>query len=209
MILSNAYSGVSKVFASEILNILSTLVMFAATLYAVTLSDDIKIDTNPVQVFTLFGLTVASSLFGIIAFIVQLVGLNQARRDEKLFKKAMYFVGICALCTIALTFSRGMFGRICAGIDEISTLLIHVFIIIGIFAIADRLENTSMQKSGKIILLFVSIMFIAAFFLQIASSIAPEYLENFAFVSTILEFAGYVLGTVYVGMAKKMLTPYR
>lgn len=204
----NAYAGIKKVFASQILHILSTLFFFASSMILVFDKEAASWENFNPFFWASMGLLTAGVVLSVVAFILQLVGLNRARRDERLFKKAMYFVIICAVCTVSLMFGSGMFGKIMAGIDEVSTLLIFVYIFIAVFNLADQLGDMGMQKKGKLALLLVTVMFGVAFVLQIVMAFIPdlvEVVENLAVLGTILEFIGYIVALLYIGAAKKML----
>lgn len=204
----NAYAGVKQLFTAQILNILSTVVFFAGAVYAMLVPGEISPDENETAFFVLLGITVGATVLALVAFIVQLIGLNTARKDERLFKKAMYFVIICAVCTVALMLAGGMFGKITAGVDEVSTLLIFVYIFLSIYIIAEKMGETGMQKGGKLALLIVTVAFGSALLMQIIAAFIPERVdtvETIDFVSAIVEFAGYITAMIYIGMAKKML----
>lgn len=201
----NASKGVKKLFVSELFNIISTILVFAVAVFSTQVSDNVSLENGDNEAYILIGFFAASTFFSVIAFIVQLVGLNQARRDEKLFKKAMYFVLICGVSTIVLSFSGyGMFGRIFAGIDEISTLLVNVYIIISIHGLADQLGNKRIQTHGKVTLLIVTIMFAVTFFFQLAMAIAPEITENLSVVNSMIEFVGYFVILVFLFSSARM-----
>lgn len=207
MIFPNAYTGVKKLFASQILHILSTVFFFVSAVWLAA-SPEPEGDALDYVAWITIGTSLAGVVMGVIAFLLQLVGLNQARRDERLFKKAMYFVIVCAACTIALLFGRGMFSRIASGVDEISTLLIYVYIFISVFNLAEQLGNTSVQKRGKLALLFVTVLFGAAFLINIFVAFIPEQVdivENLSVISTICEFIGYIVALLYIGTARRML----
>ena len=207
MIFPNAYTGVKKLFASQILHILSTVFFFVSAVWLAA-SPEPESDAFDYVAWITIGTSLAGVVMGVIAFLLQLVGLNQARRDERLFKKAMYFVIVCASCTIALLFGRGMFSRIASGVDEISTLLIYVYIFISVFNLAEQLGNTTVQKRGKLALLFVTVLFGAAFLINIFVAFIPEQVdivENLSVISTICEFIGYIVALLYIGTARRML----
>jgi FHS family L-fucose permease-like MFS transporter len=74
--------------------------MFVAVLM-VLLDGKIKLpDIDTAQFWGLATLVLLSSAVGIAAFVIQFIGLNQARKDEWYFNKALYFVVICAVCTV-------------------------------------------------------------------------------------------------------------
>ena len=200
----NAFSGVKKLFLAELFNIISATIMFVSAVFALFVTDDASPDNHAAGFFALIALSFVSVVFGIVAFVLQIVGANQARRDERMFKKAIYFVIICVICTLAMAFGSGMFNKISAGIDEVSTLLIHVYVIMGIFGIADQLENTAMQSRGKLTLLLITAAFAVAFVLQLVGAFMPEIAEPLSIVSAVIEFVSYIILLIYLGAAKKM-----
>ena len=201
----NAYAGTNKLYKSELLNIISTVLMLAALVFALFTGEDSPSDDMSVFFLAFTVLSIISGVIGIIAFILQFVGINQARKDEPLFKNAIYFIVICFICTLALTVSNGMFGRICAGIDEVSTLLINVYVIIGIYNLADLLNHQAVQRRGKLTLLLMTIFFGITFVLHLVRAFIPEIADNLGVIGTLLELAGYIISLMYLGKARKML----
>ena len=201
----HAYSGVKKLFISEILNTISAGLMFAAVLM-VLLDGKTKLpDIDTAQFWGLATLVLLSSAVGIAAFVIQFIGLNQARKDERLFKKAMYFVIICGICTVAMMFTTGAFGKITATVDEVSTLLMNVYVITAVYSIAFQAGDAAMQKRAKLGMLFVSIPFFVAFCLQFAIVYLPDIAEILTVIGAALDFVGYVVFMIYLGIEKKAL----
>lgn len=201
----NAYAGVKKLFASEVLNIISTVFLFMTSVFAVFVSDKVSPEHHAAGYFTLLGLTAVSVATAVIAFVMQLVALNQARKDERLFKKAMYFVIICGICTVAMMFTTGAFGKITATVDEVSTLLMNVYVITAVYSIAFQAGDAAMQKRAKLGMLFVSIPFFVAFCLQFAIVYLPDIAEILTVIGAALDFVGYVVFMIYLGIEKKAL----
>ena len=73
------YAGVKKLFASEILNIISTLLFFVTSIITIIFSKKIS---NPNYLPFVVIPMMAVGLTALIAFIMQLVGLNQARKER-------------------------------------------------------------------------------------------------------------------------------
>lgn len=201
----HAYSGVKKLFISEILNIISAGLMFVAVLM-VLLDGKIKLpDIDTAQFWGLATLVLLSSAVGIAAFVIQFIGLNQARKDEWYFNKALYFVVICAVCTVGMTLTAGTVNSIFAAIDEVFTLLINIYAILAIFTLAEYLKDLHIQRTGKVMIVVITVLFGIALIFQIAAGFVPRRAELLGAVKAGFEFVGYIVCMVYFGMAKKML----
>ncbi len=209
MIFPNAKAGVKKLFAAQLLNLISTLFFLAGAMLTVFVTGELSPEKNETAFFIFLGLLAAGTVLSVIGFIIQIIGLNQARRDERLFKKAIYFVIVCAVCTVALMFGNGMFAKIFSGIDEVSTLLIYVYIFLGIYTLAESLGDAFMQKGGKLVLLIVTVMFASALLMQIVAAFIPyreTIVENLDVLTYLVEFIGYITALIYIGMANRMLS---
>ena len=201
----NAYSGVKKLFVSEILNIISAVLMFAGIMVALLDGRSSLPDIDTVHFWSLASLVLLSAAVGIIAFIIQLIGLNQARKDEWYFNKALYFVIICTVCTVGMTLTAGTVNSIFAAIDEVFTLLVNIYIILAIFTLAEYLKDVYIQKTGKVVIPVITVLFGAALILQIVAGFVPRKAELLVVIKSGFEVLGYTVCMVYFGMAKKML----
>lgn len=201
----NAYSGVKKLFTSEILNIISAVLMFVAVLLALLDGKSKLPDVDSAQFWSLAAFVLLSAATGIVAFIIQIIGLNQARRDEWYFNKALYFVIICMVCTLVMTFTAGTVNSIFAAVDEVFTLLVNIYAILAIFTLAEYLKDTVIQKTGKIMIVVITVLFGIALILQIAAGFVPRKAEILGVIKSGFEVLGYIACMVYFGMSKKML----
>lgn len=201
----NAYSGVKKLFTSEILNIISAVLMFVAVLLALLDGKSKLPDVDSAQFWSLAAFVLLSAATGIAAFIIQIIGLNQARRDEWYFNKALYFVIICMVCTLVMTFTAGTVNSIFAAVDEVFTLLVNIYAILAIFTLAEYLKDTVIQKTGKIMIVVITVLFGIALILQIAAGFVPRKAEILEVIKSGFEVLGYIVCMVYFGMSKKML----
>lgn len=201
----NAYSGVKKLFFSEILNIISAGLMLAAILLVLFDGKTKLPDIDTAQFWGLASFVILSAAVGIAAFIIQIVGINRARKDEWYFNKALYFVIICTVCTVVMTLTAGTVNSIFAAIDEVFTLLINIYSILAIFTLAEYLGDARVQKSGKIMIVVITVLFGIALGLQIAAGFVPRKAELLVAIKSGFEFFGYIVCMVYFGMAKNML----
>lgn len=201
----NTYEGIKKLFTSEILTLASTAVFLVAAVLAAGVSSNDTIETKPALFWALFSLTVIASAFSVIAFSLQFIGLNQARKEDKMFRNAMAFVGVCALSTIITAFWVGVFGNVVACIAVIATLLVNLYIILGVYSIALQLEDNAMLRRCKVTLLVISALFTLTFLTQLISVVIPEISAPLDIACTVLGFVGHIICLIFLSMSKRML----
>ena len=104
----NSYLCVKKLFTAEIFNIISTVFLLAASLFTFCVSEEDKTSAEFGDTFiiTLIILTFLYAFFSVIAFILQLIGLNRGRKEDKMFRDAMAFVIVCMMTTLILVFVK-------------------------------------------------------------------------------------------------------
>lgn len=204
MTFPKAYAGVKKLYTSEFLNILSTVIAFVAYVLAFYLPDNATFDTDP-GLFTFMVILAISTVISVIAFIMQVIGLNQARKEEKMFRNAMAFVIVCAICTLLSLFFVGTFGNVAACIDVGATLLVNVYVITGVYVIAYQWQNNAMMLRCKVMMAPIVTVFALALLARVIASAFPEIDHPLSIAQSVLEFIGYIVFLVFLGFSKKML----
>ncbi len=212
---TNAYQGVKKIFAAEILSLISSIcatVMLALPIVALIAAAN----NSQGGAFASLGgfavLAIASMVLAIIAFIFKLIGVNKASKDEPSFKIALYLI----LAGIAVAVVGGIFNNnttvtgITSTLGEVVDLGVTVFIIQGIKSLAAKLGDEKMVKKGDTIFKYI----IAIYVLVIIAQIVALILQNGAalvvalvviVITGILEIIQYILYLIYLSKAKKML----
>ena len=198
---SNAYSGVKKFFVSEVLNVIASVIYLAETLfYLLVGSKSVSADT---AIFT-FSLMFIGGIVGLIAFILQIAGLSQARKDEPLFKTAFTFVIVGIICTVIATVTAGTFSNIFSGANEVVTLLVSVYLILGVYSLALKFDDKAVQRSGKLTTIVASAVFAIAVAAEIIGIFTPAVNNVFDTVCAALNLFGYAVFLTYLARAKKM-----
>ena len=212
---TNAYQGVKKIFAAEILSLICSIC--ATVTLALPVVGVIAAANNSQggTVASLGGsavLAIASMVLAIIAFIFKLIGVNKASKDEPLFKIALYLI----LAGIAVSVAGGIFNSnatassIFSALGEVVNLGVTIFIIQGIKNLAAKLGDEKMVKKGDTIFKYI----IAIYVLVIIAQIVAMILQNSAalvvalviiVITGILEIIQYILYLSYLSKAKKML----
>ena len=146
----NAKKGVRKFILSESLFIIATLLSFGSE---IVVKQSGTPDDFESLVMTSLGLFFAAGLMTLIGLIIQLIALNQARKDEKQFKTALQFVITGMITTAVSIFTAGTFSAIFSGIGAVANLLASVYIILGVYCVAYKLDykkglQTGLQKGA-------------------------------------------------------------
>lgn len=213
----NAFSGVKKLFAAEILQIIGVVAMGLSVAFLAILGVSINAD-NAVTGLGSFAfmsiLAIGGVVVMIIAAILKLVGLVKAGKDNKNFTYALYCIIIGLICVFVGSFfqtSNPTFYSICDSINKIADLISTVLIIQGVMNLASDLGDTEMVMKGATI--FKAIIGIYVFAILGALTYAIMYPfpflraigAVFSFISIVLSIVSYILFLAYLAKAKNML----
>ena len=231
----NAYSGVKKIFAAEILSVIGVIVLIvSAVLGLIAASAGIAAQSADEQTASAlyaaavgFGIPTLILMLGfgvlaIVAFILQIVGVTRASKDERTFKNALFFilVGVIATATDAITgaFSDligqtglDLVSSICTNLSKIATILVTYYIIAGVIALAEKIGNEKIEKQGRTIIGLILIMLVLSLIATITSTVFQHNGTNeiiasvLALASAIIDLIAYIIYLVFLGRAKKML----
>lgn len=229
----NAFRGVSKLLVAEILNLIATGLIIAAGISGIvggasavinTVSQTTEITEETVEssigspgVIAAVFMGMGAMILFIIAYIINLVGLAQAGRDENNFRNA-FFVSIAVLViSIIASFlsgsnaGDGAAGDIAATARTVCEIFVMVSVVTGIMSLASMLNDSGMQNFGRklIIIIIVSIGIGAvASFINIffgANSVVHAVDGIMGLISGIAMLVGYIAYIIYLAKAKKML----
>lgn len=212
---TNAFEGVKKIFAAEILALIASVcgtIALALPVVALVAAANQSGGGTAASLGGLVVVGIATVVLSIIAFIFKLIGVNKASKDEPAFKIAFYMIlaGIVVSVLTGIFSSNSTVSSIMSAIGEIVNLAVTVYIIQGIKNLAQRLGDDKMVKSGDTLFKYI----IAIYILVIIAQIVIMILQNGAAVvvalviiaiSGILEIIQYILYIRYLAKAKKML----
>lgn len=199
----NGHKGVKKLFASEILNIAATLLFFATAVISIINSKKSSDDRYLTAVFVLL---LFAGIVAIVSFLLQIIGINQARRDGRYFGTALIFLFAGIPADIVASVTEGTFRNIFSSINEVLTLLVTVYIILGIYDLAEKLENKNLMLHGKVVLFLSASVFAAAVLFRTVPVFVPRTESLFNLIVAVMEFIGYLVFLIYLGRARKMLS---
>ncbi|MBR0087191.1 MAG: hypothetical protein IJL98_05575 [Lachnospiraceae bacterium] len=211
----NAYEGVKKIYTAEILGLIGTALALLALFFGLIFvtAADTKADTAAFASlggFAIFAL--AGSILGIIAFIMNIVGINRAKLDEDEFTKALMYVilGILASVISAVFSKNVIINGIADTFSKVCDLLATVFIIYGIISLSNRLNNPQMAEFGRKNLVLIVAVTLLSVILDIVSTIFQgKGMQNVYAVLGILagiaSIVQYIIYLTLLSRAKKML----
>ena len=154
----NASQGVKKLFTSEILNIIAGFLLFIgaigaaiAAAGAMSAANQDSLTVGQTAALLGGGAITAVFMFGglvisIIAYIMMIVGLNNARKDDSNFNTAFIFVFVSLILSVISSFIPGVFGQLLSSISQLATMFITVYIILGIRSLAIQLGNRQAKQ---------------------------------------------------------------
>ena len=213
----NAYEGVKKIFTAEILALIARVCVLVAAIGglaavgAVAVADSVDGDSVIAVGLAGAGLAgifgVAAGVIAIIAFILQIVGINKAKADEPAFKTAMIFilVAIAASGVGSIFSSNETLQSIAQIVTDVAGLCVTLYIIQGIKSLADRLNNGAVSAKGNQIFLLIAVMYGVVLLANLIGLFAPTIAGVLAIVAAVVGIVQYFFFLSYLSQAKKML----
>ncbi|MBR3299067.1 MAG: hypothetical protein IKI64_07675 [Clostridia bacterium] len=164
----NAYEGIKKIFTAEIIMLIASIVTFVGAIVTITADSNAVKDAlnNPNEASITAGvaiLGIVAIAFGIcalVAFILNLVGLVKARKDDANFNTALMLTiaGIVvSILSSILSKNENVVSFLNTGV-ELAYLLATMFIVYGIVSLAKQLKNTPVETKGNRLLKIIVIV---------------------------------------------------
>lgn len=212
----NAYLGVKKIFAAEILSIIVAVVLVASAVLGIVGIASAAAEDGVTAVITLLSTIVfiiAAAVLAIIAFIFTLIGILKGAKDEPIFKGAFVavIVGI-AVAVLSSVFSKNTLAvSLFNTIGDVAQVIVTIYVVTAIVNLANQLGDEKTAKTGHTVLLLIVIVCALSFIANITVlcfgySTTPTMIAGvLALVAEILTVVQYVIYLVYLGKAKKML----
>lgn len=209
----NAFEGVKKLFKSEILQIIAVIAMIFGAVFGILTA--MAADADNISGALGFAIPTLVCMLGgavlaVIAFIMQLRGLNTAALDEPKFKTALMFV----LLGIAGSILSGISSEKLAFLKDIGTIVTNVssifityYVIEGVSSLAKQYGNEAIIKKGKTIMYMIAGVYVCSLIATILSSFVLDGTAAavVSLIASILTLIQYILYLTFLSDAKKML----
>ena len=210
----NASKGINKILASEIISPFSALFMVIAAVFAFAIAEAPPTARKSSFEFAMALLFLAgtSAVLVIISFILMIIGLVQASRDESYFKGA---IGLTVVNTVVSTvfafFSNNSFWNSFGNtVSGLLGFLTSIIVILALSRMAIALNDQNVVKSSGNLLKAIIIISIISFIARLCSLVLPSQTAKLIVtcLACLLEIVRYVLYLVVLVKAKKMLRPF-
>ena len=210
----NAYEGIKKLFTAEILALVAGVVGVAAAIaMLVSISSaDAGNDSALVVVGAAAILLIIVGILMLLSFILNILGLIKARKDDGYFNIAfiLTFIGIVISILSSAFSTNGVVSGFITTASNVISLLVTIYVVMGIINIAKKLGRSDVAEKGKTVLkLIIGVQLIAI----VSSLISAIFRAASAqMVAGVLSLIGSVISVVYyfiylslLGKAKNML----
>ena len=210
----NAYVGVKKIYASELLSIISGVAFLLAavgtffTVFFAGAGGDGGLLAAFLSGGLSFILVLAGAVIGVIALIFKIIGVNSAKADAPAFKTAMLFIYIALACTAVSSALKdnAAISSIASVVGAIAELGTTMFIIQGIRNLADRLNNGAVSAKGAKIFKALLIMYAITVLSSVISIFSADAAAVLDVVAGLVNIVIYFVFLSYLSNAKKMLS---
>ena len=218
----NAAKGVKNIFTAQILQLIGSIceiiglviVISGGATAILSKGSDAGLVAALSQMAGASIFLIAFSVLALIAFIMQIVGIVNAKKDEESFKSAL----ICLIIGIIAPIVGALFARVspvimslCSSVGNLMGLFVTIFIITGIIKLADQLNNGEVSTKGSNILKIIIVIAGLSLILSIVSSFMltnPAILVIAMIllaISLVLSLIQYIMFLTLLSQAKKML----
>ena len=203
----NAYSGVKKIFTSQILILIgAVLVGIAAAVGSSVIASGTSIQVNVGTTGASAGIALVGAVLVIVGYIINIVGLYQAGKDERRYLRPAFIIVIIAL---VLSIIAGLFSdniglqNAASFISKVAEIVVMIFTVAGISELANKLNRPQIARFGtKVLILIIIAQALAIIVKMIGSGNAAMAV---AIASLILTVVGYIAYLVFLSKGKNML----
>ena len=211
----NAYNGVKKIYTAEILSLIGTIcLLIAAILVLVGIAASTVSDGTAVAGVVGGGfLGIAASVLMFISFIMNLVGLSNAAKDETAFKNALIVsvVGIVASVAMGAIPSGSLVADLCETVTQICQLLVTLLVCNGIINLAQRMGEPAMVEKGNTARKMLMAMWIVAIVVDIVSTLidrggTPSTISSIlSIIALVVSIVSYIFYLRLLSSSRTML----
>ncbi len=212
----NAYKGIGNIITAEVLSIIATVTgvltaVFGAVAYAAEMEKIKEVLDYTIGGFTILGIITLVLLA--LSFIINIIGLSKAGKDDSEFVKALVEILIAVVALGAGVYFDGkndLIKTVCNAILSVVNTIVMMHVVNGIANLADKMFNSKMINKGKT----VTIMIMVAFGLKALAEIVLKFFFKdpkaninviLSLVSALAQIIQYLFYIGYLGKARKML----
>lgn len=217
----SAAKGISKIFASEILTLISVIAIGFAGIFTIVFAANAEADADLTVATAFTGIgtllfAVAACVLMVIALILMIIGVIQAAKDEASFRVIIFLTIFSLIVAVAGAVFAGIFPNtklpynIATVVSNIISFICSILVILGIGNLAAQLKNDKvMAKCGSLlkIIICIGVLSIIARIVSlfIPSTVTAIIVIGIAVLAMILCVVQYILYLSLLANAKTML----
>ncbi|MBR3642664.1 MAG: hypothetical protein IKN57_04055 [Parasporobacterium sp.] len=200
----NAFAGIKKILTSQIVQLIGAfcLVFGAVIAYAGATSENVAL------VIVGGAVALVASVVEIVALILNLLGLNQARKDETNFHNAFIFAIVGVILSVLGAVLATPYPDVAdwlSFVTRIFEITVIELTVLGIIALADRLGRDDVSKLGHVLQILISILWAIVLVVRFVGNRVDRISNVMDLISSVLELVVTILFIVLLSKAKKML----
>ena len=206
----NAKKGIKHIYHGELIMLASSVVALVATLLIGVFGSAKNGEGNAMDAIG-GALFVVVSVASIVAFVLEILGVFVASKDEVSFKNSLYaLIAGIVFSVLASAFKQGGFVSDLMGIGKtVCDFLSSYFVICGIVALANKIRNADVEKTGKTTLRLLMIVWLSSIIVKFVSNLIKNdssvIVTILQVISTVLAIISYVFFLKLLSKADKML----
>ena len=217
----NAFGGVKKIWIAEILSLIGAAFGLIAAFMAIgtvgMAAAAGEAGTDAAVGAALGGalmggmgmaaLTLVAGIIGIVAIIIELVGLNQAGKDEINFKRGFYaaLIGLVVSVVAAALRSNNVLYTIFSIANTVIQIFILYSVVQGVRTLAEQMGNQEMVARSDTLFKLGVVFYGVSLLASIIGLFAVTLSAILSIVAAVASIVLYILYLSYLGKAKNML----
>lgn len=209
----NARDGIGKIYISELMMLIASVITLIGTVVGMATVQTSTTEASETDLAVLGVFVLVFAIVALIAFILNIVGLAKARKDEENFNKAfmLTFVGLAASIVSSFFSNNKNLSDSFNVVIDLIWLLVTIFIIIGVVSLAKQTNHSAVAQKGENLLKVIIGVEILALVIK-AVGVICAIAKTGQTVTVILSMIAGAVTVVYhiiyitlLGNAKKML----
>lgn len=210
---TNTYDGLKTLKMAEVLNViglsLAGLIVLISMISSGSIGSRDSIASQELAqamgggvMFIMVG--AGSVILAIIAYIMQIVGVNKAKTEDASFDNALMYIIGGIVVSVINAFAGGWFSALLSIVTKVLSLLVVLCIINGVRSTAQKLGNAEMDKKGGTIYIVIIVLSLLAIAFGMLDSVIPSMELLLTFAAGCFNIAKSVVFLTYLSKAVKM-----
>ena len=211
---AKGYEGMKTLRIAGILDIVGTAIAALIVLVSVIQMGGFggKDDISSQQVAEAMGggsifiiLGFGSMILAIVAYIMQIVGVNEAKTDDEGFDNALIFIVAGMIVSVVGAFFKGWVGSVLSLTVKVLNVIVIVCMINGVRGLAQKSGNEKVDNNGKTVCTVVIVLSVIAILLGFVNVFVPSIELLLTLISGCMSITKTIVFVVYLCKGIKML----